>query len=71
MLKANVRKMYCKQYPNLTLKEIEDEIASFELTLFDKVGINEASSNRHKYLRGWLMRADLLKEESNKQKLYK
>lgn len=69
MLKANVRKLYKEQYPNLSIKEIEEEIASFELTLFDKAGISVDSSNRQKYLRGWLMRANLMKEEiqSNKE----
>jgi hypothetical protein len=67
MLRANVKKMYLEQYPNLTLKEIEEEIASFDLTLFDKAGISVDSSNRHKYLRGWLMRANLLKEEKTKE----
>jgi hypothetical protein len=60
--------LYKEQYPNLTLKEIEEEIASFELTLFDKAGISVDSSNRQKYLRGWLMRANLMKEEIQKNK---
>jgi hypothetical protein len=62
IIKGNVKRLYLEQYPNMTLEEIEKEIDSFDLVMFDKVGMQDQSANRHKYLRGWLLRASLEKD---------
>ena len=54
MIQNNVKKAYKKQYPNMSLLQIQRSIDTFDKHCIEK-GISPDSSNRHKYLRGWLM----------------
>jgi hypothetical protein len=66
MIKGNMRRLYLAQYPEMTLREIEAEIIKFERTVFEKVGMQKGSANEHKYLRGWLLRANYEKQEKER-----
>lgn len=54
MIKNNVKKLYAKLYPNMTINQIQKSIDAFDKHSLEQ-GISLESSNRHKYLRGWLM----------------
>jgi len=56
----NTKKLYLKMYPNMSIEQIEIEITKFDKHSLEE-GISLESSNRHKYLRGWLMQANFRK----------
>jgi len=47
-----------KLYPNLNEKELLFEIKAFDAVFIGGEIIGEMSSNYHKYLRGWLTKAN-------------
>lgn len=63
--RKNIEQIYLRQYPHLTLEQIEDEMRKFEVEIMIGGKIEEFSSNFHKYQRGWLARANY--EESKKK----
>lgn len=66
MIKNNAKKLYLKLYPNLSLRRIELEIIKFD-KYAELAGITLESSNRHKYLRGWLMRSNLSEKDAGNE----
>ena len=51
----NVKHLYKKMYPFMTMGEIQNSIYEFDkVSIENKISLE--SSNRHKYLRGWLMK---------------
>lgn len=64
IIHKNLIKQYQRLYPNMTLSEIMDSINRFDLYA-ESQGIELESSNRHKYLRGWLMMDNFRRSEIN------
>jgi hypothetical protein len=50
--------VYLRQYPHLTLEQIEKEMNLFEVEIMIGGKVEEFSSNLPKYQRGWLARAN-------------
>ena len=69
MIPSNLKKQYLKLYPNMTLSQIMDSIFMFD-AYAESQGINLESSNRHKYLRGWLMKDNFIRGENEKKRLH-
>ena len=65
-IKNNTKAHYLRMYPNMLIHEIELEITKFDKSSLE-AGITLETSNRHKYLRGWLMRANLKINENKKE----
>jgi hypothetical protein len=56
--RKNIEQIYERQYPYLTINQIENEMSTFQVEIMIGGKIEEFSSNFHKYQRGWLARAN-------------
>jgi hypothetical protein len=56
--RKNIEKIYLRQYPHLTLEQIEREMSTFQVEIMIGGKVEAFSSNFIKYQRGWLARAN-------------
>ena len=66
-IQNNVKHLYKKMYPSMSIEKIQDLVFEFDKFSLEQ-GISLESSNRHKYLRGWLMMAEFSQRKKIKAK---
>lgn len=65
LLPNNTRALYKKLYPNLTREEIEQEVIAFNEYVLKEKRIDPSSANWTKLQRGWLMKANQVRDKSD------